>query len=126
MARRTRIRRIGRRVYRRIRRHAPKKLSIATIGGLAYGLLKPHPLGNQADWENESMPAKALAGNYIGLAKDMLSKTTGFDDTGFHADYLVDTYAPMVVGWGVSKTMDLLGVNRQFSKLPGPFKRVKI
>lgn len=125
MARRTKVRRVARRVYAKIRRHAPKKYSIAVIGGLAYGLLKPHPLGNQNDWENDSMIGKAMHGNYVGLAQDMLGKITGFQN-GFHPEYLVDTYGPVLVGAGVSKVMDMVGVNKQFAKLPGPFKRVKI
>ncbi len=110
------------------KRRGSRKIPIAPTAGLIYGLIKPHPWGNQGDWENESMVGKAMKGKVDEVLKDVLSKTTGFkpDGSGFDVSILLDTYGPAIVGALVSKAMDVLGVNRVFSRLPSPLKRLKI
>lgn len=117
-------------VYRKAKKrfHRPKTIPILPIVGVAYGVLKPHPWGNQGDWANESMIGKGVKGDFMGLAKDEFSKLTGFapDGSGWKLDIFADTYVPIVVTVVLHKALNFLGVNRIFKGLPKPANRLAL
>lgn len=117
----TRARRVYRRVGRsRIGRRAPKKFSIAVIGGMAAGIAGRNYYGKSAieavqQHDFASLP-HILVGNY-----------TGFDtNTGAFEPQRATGLQGIIIGALVHKGMSMLGVNRAMAKMPSPLNKISI
>lgn len=99
---------------RRKRRGKRKtKISIATMAGVAAGILRQAPSGR-------NLIQDVQEGNFDNLGYDVREIFAGIDQNGqIKFDWLIATYGPMVAGALVSKVIGgKLGINRQISSLP--------
>lgn len=98
---------------RRRRSKPKKKISVATMAGVAAGVLRQAPSGRNLIEDVQS-------GNFDNLAYDVRELFAGIDQNGqIKFDWLIATYMPMIAGALVSKYIGgKLGINRQISSLP--------
>jgi hypothetical protein len=123
MARRRRVstrRRYARRIYGRVRRRAPKKFSIAIIGGIAAGVAGKNYYGKSAIESIEQH-------DFASLPHILVGNYTGFDtNTGAWEPQRATGLQGIIIGALVHKGMSMLGVNRAMAKMPSPLNKISI
>lgn len=91
-----------------------KKIPLAATMGFISPFIKRAPSGN-------TVVGRLLKGDFEGAIYDAKEVFTGVDAFGqFHADWVVSTYTPVVVGALVSKFVGgkPLNMNRYISQIP--------
>lgn len=98
---------------RRKRGKRKTKVSVATMAGIAAGVLRKGPAGR-------SLIDDVQAGDWDALGYDVREIFAGIDQNGnFKLDWIIATYGPMLAGALISKFVGgRLGINRQLSALP--------
>lgn len=95
------------------RRKTNRKISIATVFGIAAGVMRKAPSGR-------NLVDDITKGDFNAFAYDAREIFAGIDNNGhFRWDWLVQTYGPMVAGAMISKVVGgKLGVNRHLERIP--------
>lgn len=108
------VRNLPRRRYtRRRRRRNPRTIAIAPVLGLVGGLQDPIQ--------------RAVGGDYMGALHEARNIITGFDEFGgWNPQWMAKFWGPVLGGVLMHKVANMLGVNRQFAKLPSPLNKLRL
>ena len=109
------VRTLTRKYTRKRRRRAPRTIPVLPIVGVIGGVVDPI--------------SRALAGDYTGAAHELIQTSTGIDilgGTGWHPDWMVKFWGPVIAGAIGHKIANMVGVNRVFSRLPSPLNKLRL
>jgi len=96
------------------KRRRSRTIPILPIIGLAGGVLEPVKRVVSGDWE--------------GGLTELAQRATGVDlTTGtFNPQWLGSFWLPIIVGAGMHKVANWLGINRMFANAPSPLNKLRL